>query len=127
MDNTIIDFIRIPVDKNGEMLYDIKTVKNLFNEYLEKTGLSEEDYQKAATAYAQGNSKNELILEALVNNLGLNEDSTEYEEEYNSLLERMGMTEEEIVEIYGDKTFRNTVFYNLAVKVLVDKGEYESQ
>lgn len=38
MSNTIIDFIRIPTDEYGKILYDVETIKKLFNKYLEKTG-----------------------------------------------------------------------------------------
>ena len=33
MTNTIIDFIRIPVDENGQLLYDIEEVRHIVNTY----------------------------------------------------------------------------------------------
>ena len=38
MKNTIIDFIRVPVDENGAILYDIISVRDIFEEYIAKTG-----------------------------------------------------------------------------------------
>lgn len=38
MTNTIIDFIRVPVDEYGNWLYDVDEIKDLFDKYLKASG-----------------------------------------------------------------------------------------
>ena len=38
MTNTIIDFIRVPVDEYGNWLYDVDEIKDLFDKYLKVSG-----------------------------------------------------------------------------------------
>ena len=91
--------------------------------YLEQMGMTMEAYENYRDLSARNGAKNRLILEAIAEAEGITVDSEEYAQSIAGMTEMYGITEEELLEMYGEEALKQEVITDIAMNRILEYAE----
>ena len=92
-------------------------------EYLESNNIEKEQYEKDKDEYAMAQAKNDVLINALADEMDITTKSDDYKDTLSNLAKSYGMTEEELQKAYGKDTLKNYIFYQLEVEKIVAEAK----
>lgn len=111
-----------------EEYYEEQTVSYMgsVEAYMEKAGVSQEEYDNAKKSYASENARYTIVVEALWSEMGMSEESDTYKAAKEEHLTNLGLTEEEAYKEYGERFMKLALKYDAVAAELVNRAEIEN-
>ncbi len=94
-----------------------------FEDYVEYCQVSMEEFEELATEYGKSMAGQTMISYAICEAEGFKLGDDSYKQEMKEIAELQGMTEEKLIETYGQDDMEQTVLLNLVCELLINEAE----